>query len=115
MYPESLELFSLIDDDELNKAYFTYLSFIYSDTCSDLNLKGLDITDPKHQHNDRINLDKIVLHFENAINTSQGEIFIKILMNLTKKDDIWNVLINKLKMKVLKEEDLFLNDILLDD
>jgi hypothetical protein len=117
---DSIKLFKLFDDSErLIKAYFCFLIFTYDEICDYLETHSLDINDPVNQKKtDLFDLNLIIENFENAIKMINDDVFIRILQNLNTNSDSskWHFLINKLKLRHIKEDDFQLpNEFLLDD
>jgi hypothetical protein len=117
---ESIKLFKLIEDsDRMIKAYFCFLIFTYEEICGYLDAHSLDINDPVNQTKSNLfDLNLIIDNFENAIKMINDDVFIRILQNLNinSNSSKWHFLINKLKLRHIKEDDFELpNEFLLDD
>ena len=114
---DSFKLFKLVEDNErLVKAYFSFLVFSYEEICIYLEKNSLDINDPNnHIKPNMFNLNIIIENFELATRIISNNIFLRLAQNMANTDTAWNFLLNKLKLKHLKEDDQFLNDILLDE
>lgn len=107
-----------VQSKELIQAYFCYLIFLFTEIVDNFKLENKDFNDPKHCESESYNLENLVLHFENAIKISRNAKFIKAIQSKAKVDSGWNFLLNKLKLRYLKENrefDLNLNEFLLDD
>ena len=117
---ESIKLFKLFEDsDRLIRAYFCFLIFSYEEICDYLDTHSLDINDPQNQIKPNIfDLNLIIENFENAIKMMNDDVFIRILQNLntTSSSSKWNYVLNKLKLRHIKEDDFQLpSEFLLDD
>jgi len=97
----SLELFKFpIDQSELIQAYFSHLTFVYTEIINEFKTTHMDIYDPINHVNNKYDLKKLVQHFESAIQMNgSDQIFRHIIQKLAEKEPLWNFVENELKLK----------------
>jgi hypothetical protein len=97
----SLELFKFpIDQSELIQAYFSHLTFVYTEIINEFKTTRRDINDPCNHVTEKYDLKKLVEHFENAIKMNgSAQTFRHIIQKLAEKEPLWNFIENELKLK----------------
>lgn len=97
----SLEIFKFpIDQSELIQAYFSYLTFVYTEIINEFKTTHIDINNPSNHVTEKYDLKKLVQHFENAIKINgSDQTFRQIIQKLAEKEPLWNFVENELKLK----------------